>query len=266
LKYRSLALFPVVLALILAAAALALGDRLPTLVVQNEAGKVLALVGCAAAALAFERGDYLRRAWLAIGTCYLLLLVNDGLGASDATAGMGLVRGIVVTVANASSVVGTWMLAHAWSVAGLDEEDDDRRRRHAMLAGAIVLALAITGWPLVNDVRNLASGHLEATVSIASDLGDAIVLALVAPVMHTALAMRGGLLRWPWGLLTVSGLAWLAYDASSGVIDALKIGPGVALVASEALRVLANGYVFGAGVAQRMAVAPGARESVPPPA
>lgn len=265
MKYRSLALFPFLVALVFAGAALAMGDRQSTaLAVQNEAGKALALLGCLAAALAFERGDYLRRAWLLLGGCYALLLVNDAMGAIDSLAGMAVARGLVVTVANASSVAGTWMLARAWSVAGLDEEDDSRSRRRAMFAGAAVLALAITGWSLVHDMRALLDGHIDATVSIASDLGDATVLALVAPVMHTALAMRGGLLRWPWGLLTASGVAWLAYDATSGAIDALHVGPGLALVASEGLRLIANGYVFGAGVAQRMAVAPGERESVPP--
>ena len=101
-------------------------------------------------------------------------------------------------------------------------------------------------------------------MDIASDLGDTIVLALVAPVLHTALAMRGGVLRWPWGLLTLSGLAWLAYDTSSTAITALGAGPGAALVGSEALRLLANANIFGAGVAQRLAVAPTERLSIPP--
>ena len=83
MKYRLLALFPLVIAAVFATAALVLGDRMTTaLVVQNEAGKVLALVGCVAAALAFERGDYLNRAWMLVGACYLLLLVNDGWGPS----------------------------------------------------------------------------------------------------------------------------------------------------------------------------------------
>ena len=265
MKYRTLAVLPWVVAIAFACAALALGDRQSTvLALQNEAGKALALVGCFAAALAFERGDYLRLAWLLLGGCYLLLLVNDGLGVSDATAGMSLARGVVVTVANASSVAGTWMLARAWIVAGLDEEDESRRRRRMMFAGTAVLALAITGWYLVHDLRALLGGNMDASVSIASDLGDCVVLALVAPVLHTALAMRGGLLRWPWGLLTASGVAWLVYDATSGTIDALHVGPGLALVASEGLRLVANGYVFGAGVAQRMAVAPGERGTIPP--
>jgi hypothetical protein len=236
------------------------------LTISNEAGKMLALSGAISAALAFERGEYLNRAWLTFGGCYLLLLVNDALGAAGATGHqMMVVRGLVVVVANACSVGGTWMLARAWSVAGLDDEGDSRTRRRLMFAGAAVLALAITGWPLLKDVQGLLGGEPVALISIASDLGDTFTLALVAPVMHTALAMRGGVLRWPWGMVTLSGLAWLVYDATSSVIDLPRVGPGVALVASESFRVLANGWVFSAGVSQRLAVAPDARSSQVPP-
>ena len=258
MKYRVLALLPLLLVILLAATSLALGDRMPiALSVGNEAGKALALAGAVSAALAFEQGEYLNRAWLTYGGCYLLLLVNDGLEFAGATGPqMQLLRGVVVLVANACSVGGTWMLARAWSVAGLDEEGEARSRRHLMFAGAAILALCITGWPLVQDVRGLVGGKPGSLISIASDLGDTFSLALVAPVMLTALAMRGGVLRWPWGMLTASGLAWIVYDATSSVIDLPRVGPGLALVASESFRVLANGWVFSAGVAQRFAVKP----------
>ncbi len=263
MKYRALALLPLMLVALMATTSLLLGDRMPVaLTISNEAGKMLALTGALSAALAFEQGEYLNRAWLTFGGCYALLLVNDGMGAAGATGRqMMVVRGLVVVAANACSVVGTWMMAQAWTVAGLDDEDETRGRRRAMFAGAAVLALAITGWPLVQDVRGFIGGNPVALISIASDLGDTFTLALVAPVMHTALAMRGGVLRWPWGLVTLSGLAWLVYDATSSVIDLPRVGPGVALVASESFRVLANGWVFAAGVSQRLAVAPDARSS-----
>jgi hypothetical protein len=263
LKYRALAVLPLVMALLMATTSLLLGPRMPVaLAFANEAGKTLALGGAVSAALAFERGEYLNRAWLTFGGCYLLLLVNDSLGAfGPGGQHMLLARGLVVVAANACSVAGTWMLAHAWTVAGLDDEETGRARRRAMFAGAAVLALAITGWALLKDIRALIGGDPGALIDIASDLGDTFTLALVAPVMHTALAMRGGLLRWPWGMVTLSGLAWIVYDASSSVIDLPRWGPCAALVASEAFRVLANGWVFAAGVSQRLAVAPDARVS-----
>lgn len=266
MKYRALALLPLLLVVVVATIALALGDRMPiALTVGNEAGKMLALAGGISAALAFEQGEYMNRAWFTYSGCYALLLVNDAMGAAGLTSPpMMLVRGLVVVAANGCSVGGTFMLARAWTVAGLDEGGAARARRRAMFAGTAILALLITGWPLSQDVRGLIDGHPVALVSIGSDLGDTFTLALVAPVMQTALAMRGGLLRWPWGMLTMSGIAWILYDATSDLVVLWHIGPGLALVASESLRVLANGWIFSAGVAQRLAVAPDERVSQVP--
>jgi hypothetical protein len=267
LKFRVLATLPLLLAVIFAATSLALGDRMPVAIgTASEVGKVFSLAGAIIAALAFERGDYLRKAWLRYGACYVFLLANDALAlVNGAGNGLFVARGLVVTVGNACAVWGTWMLARAWTVAGLEEEGDERRRKRTMFVGAALLSLAITGWPLFADVRLLLGGDPIAVVSIASDLGDILTLALIAPVMHTALAMRGGLLLWPWGLLTLSNCAWIAYDASSGATDHWQLGPGVLLAASESLRVLANGWVLAAGIAQRLAVNPGKHSSQPPP-
>jgi hypothetical protein len=262
MKYRTLALFPLLFAAVFAAVALSTHDHagvVAALRIENELGKVLALVGSFAAAFAFERGDYLRRAWLLGGLCYLLLLVSD---AADWSAIAGalpgrrleLAHGGLAVAANAASVWGTWMLARAWSVAGIDERAS--RGRVALFAAAAVLSLAITGWPLVYDVRVLAGGEFGAAVSISSDLGDTICLALVAPVLLTALALRGGLLRWPWGLLTASGVAWIAYDGVSGVTDALGLDGAGWLVSTEVWRALACGFVFSAGLAQRYSIDP----------
>jgi hypothetical protein len=236
---------------------------------QNELGKFLGLSGCLAAALAFERGDYLRRAWSLVALCYLFLLIGDASGEHRIAAALSaheinLVQGILAVLANLASVVGTWMLARAWSVAGLDEADDVRARRVRYALAALV-SLGLTGWPLFHDLRDLLSGQVDALVSLASDLGDAIGLALVAPVMHTALAMRGGLLRWPWAFLTASGLAWISYDAATAALGALHVTAGPGLVGGESLRAVANGFVLAAGLAQRMAVAPDERPSALPP-
>jgi hypothetical protein len=274
MKFRSFAAFPLVFAVVFAVAALFAGSGglESVLATENEVGKVLALVGCFAAALAFEEGDYLRRAWFFSGLCYLLLLLGDLAGMPFLATHLSvhqvdLAEGSFAVLGNATSVLGTWMLARAWTVAGLEDDDDASRTRGRLLfAAAIAVSLAITGWPLVHDVGALASGDLGATVNIASDLGDTICLALVAPVMHTALAMRGGMLRWPWGLLTVSGIAWIAYDAASGGVELLHVEQARWLIVTEAIRGLACAFFFSAGMAQRIAVAPGARASIPPPA
>ena len=270
MKFRSFVVLPPGFAVAFAVAALlaAGGAFAAVLAAENEVGKLLAMIGGFSAALAFERGDYLRRAWFYTGLCYLFLLLGDVatmplFAAHVSEHQLELVAGACAVLGNATSVLGTWMLAHAWNVAGLDEADDAARARGRLLfAAAVVVALAITGWPFVHDVRALAAGDLGASVNIASDLGDTICLALVAPVLRTALALRGGTLRWPWGLLTLSGVAWLAYDAASGVVELLHVEKARWLILTEALRGLACAFMFSAGMAQRIAVAPGA----PPPA
>jgi hypothetical protein len=263
MKQRLLLGVPVVFAAAVAVVALLVGDaaRPATLAIGNETSKVIALVGCFAAALVFERGDYLSRAWSTAGLCYLLLLVSDAVGTAPIADRMslhqtGAAQGALVVAANVASVIGTWMLARAWSFAGLDASEDGtaRARRRVVFGATIAAAFAITAWPLVHDLRDLASGQLAATVSIASDLGDAICLALVAPLFLTALALRGGLLLWPWALLTGSGIAWLVFDAASGVVAALSVTSARWVVFTEAVRALGCALTMSAGLAQRIAV------------
>jgi hypothetical protein len=264
-SYRALAWLPPAFAAVFAIAGLAVGGGAvgPLLTTENELGKALALAGALVAALAFERGDYLRTAWLFNAAAYALLLAADATGVHPVAHRLTshereAAQGIITLLANAAAVVGTSMLARAWNVAGLGEDEASRARGRWLFAAAAGLALAITGWPLVRDAKALLSGDVNASIAVASDLGDAACLALVAPVMQTALAMRGGVLRWPWGLLAASLLGWLAYDASSGLVDATSAGGGW-LVASEALRALACVYGFAAGLAQRRAVTADAR-------
>jgi hypothetical protein len=269
MKFRSLAMVPLLFAAGLSVVALLAGEHGAgsALIAENELGKMIAAGGCLAAALAFDRGDYLRRAWMYSGLCYALLLLGDlaampAVGSHLGPRALDLVQATLAVLANATSVVGTWMLARAWSISGLDDDDGRARTRRRLLFGAgAVLALLITGWPLAHDVRALAEGDVGALVSIASDLGDALCLALVAPVMQTALAMRGGLLLWPWGMLTISGVAWLLYDAGSSLVEVTHAGAPAFIVATEALRAIACGYVLTAGLAQRQIATGGERLS-----
>jgi hypothetical protein len=227
--------------------------RDPLLVVEIETSKALAIYGCAAAALVFEPGDHLRRAWLLLACCTLLLLGRDVValalhpGPGD-TATFGL-QAALATAGNGCSVVGTWMLARTWRVAGLEGEPDERG--NTLLVLAIVAAVLATGWPVVSDVRSLAHGSVFAVVPLASDLADAAVVVLLAPLAGTALALRGGALLWPWVFLTATGTLWIVFDVTYGAITLTHVDPGTAHVALETLRALATFYAFAAGMAQK---------------
>jgi hypothetical protein len=220
-----------------------------------DASKLLALGGMSAAAVAFERGDYLRRGWGVWAFAYVCFLGRDAMLLARDHVSNGLfegTRGVLVTVGNACVVLGAWTLARMWSVAGLEHPGSSSARR-AIVALAIVAVLLFAGPDLVLDVRELVrtSGvHFDA---LASDIGDMLSLPLIAPVALTALALQGGTLRWPWQLLTTSLVVWLLYDAVYIAPDYLPLPAGTR-DASEVLHVLAGMCAFAAGLAQRKTV------------
>jgi hypothetical protein len=258
-----LALAPVLFAVCFLIAELLVSDQgtlaLPLMRVENETGKVLCMAGAVAAALAFDRGDYLRAAWLFLAACQALLLARDltlipAFSAGGTATGLVVVRGVLVIAANAAAVVGTGMLARAWSVAGLDEAGA-RGKRTALFAATLAAALLVEGWPLIEHAHRLLAGDLGAIVDLASDVGDTISFALVVPVLQTALAMRGGALLLPWALLTIGGLCWISYDVAFGATFARHVIDVTGLrVAAEALRFLGTTFTAAAGLAQRRVV------------
>jgi len=254
-RYRALVGLPIALvACVLAAWGAAPDARASLLVTAVALAKALALGGCVAAALAFEPGDYLRRAWTLLAASTVMLFARDAVAFALPHAGGALwLQGLLATAGNASSVGGTSMLARAWRVSGLEERGE--RAGSGMRVAAAVVALLVTGAPIASDVRALAGGDAFAAVPLASDLADAFVLTLLAPLLQTTLALRGGVLRWPWALLTLGNLLWLVFDATYGVLALLHLTDAGGHMVTEGLRVLATTYTFSAGLAQRWAVA-----------
>jgi hypothetical protein len=258
MKYRILAVAPFLMTAAFAIVALAtIGHPAHAIILrgENEALKVLATLGCLAAALAFERGEYMRRAWGLHSLCFGLLLARDVLY----LAGVGptWLHGVIVLVANAASVVGVFLMARAASEAGL-ELPGSPMKRALVFTGAALISIAICANALIADTRDLMNGSSFAIVGAASDIGDIVSLALIAPVVLTAMAMRGGVLRWPWGLFAASLVFWLIYDAAraffSSTIESVNLGV-------EIFRALACTFTFSAGIAQRFVVSPdGAKE------
>src|SRR5262249_51549704 len=120
----------------------------------------------------------------------------------------------VILIANISSVIGTWLMARAWQVAGLELPGSCAGRATVIFA-AIAIAIVIAGPAVYVDFHNLITGVPVSGVRVASDVGDIISFCLIAPVLLTAVALRGGSLFWPWSLLTASMLRWLFYEGSN---------------------------------------------------
>jgi len=219
---------------------------------EIELVKGLALIGCLAAAFSFNRGEYLRRAWLFMGGCMFFLLLRDltMLPAIESSIeSIDLIQGVLVVLANASVVVGIYMLAQAWRVAGL-ELPGTKGQRWAGLLIAVLLAAALGGPGVINNFIELVGGDAAALTGVAMALGDMISLILIAPVLFTALALRGGLFGWPWWLLTASLVSWLLYDGVLEMGPYLGAGEQTVRSVSEMFRALACMFEFSAGLGQ----------------
>lgn len=179
-----------------------------------------ATLGCVVAALAFDAGDYMRRAWALMGLCYGLLMLNTLLFRSwghaqvrELSMAAALASGLLIIVANLSSVAGTVRIARAWRIAGLDLRVSPAARWGATLV-TLLLALLIVGSTTWQDLQALLGGNWSSLSSAVSDVSDITTLALMAPILLTAFALRGGSLGWPWALLAVSSMGWLLYDGA----------------------------------------------------
>jgi hypothetical protein len=249
MSYRTLAWIPVALAVLLLVTEVLLGAGAEPLVRgEVEVAKVVWLVGALAAARGFERGDYLRRGWLLIAAGVALFLVRDA--TLLASGPLALLRGLLVVAGNVLQVWGVLVLARVWSAAGLD--DAVRGQRRVLFGAAIVAAAVLTGPSIAHDLGSVLTGQLEALPHLASDLGDAAGFVLLAALVRTALALRGGVVFWVWSLLATGQLAWVLFDGArtiTEVIGASSSSPWV-----ECLRVVGASYFCAAGLAQRWVV------------
>jgi hypothetical protein len=222
--------------------------------------KLLATIGAAAAGFRFLPRDYLRSAWLLTAACYAFLLSKDlmfGIGwravPGSFTPSVAWLRAGLTITANIAGAVGALLLARAWQVAGI-VLPGSRAARIAVLAAATALALATAGSATIGDLRAVFQGDIQRVPFIASDLGDIVQLVIIAPVLLTALALRGGLLAWPWTLMAASMISWLLYDAA-GTYGGEYTDANQLRAIEEVFRCLACLFTFSSGVAQRLVMA-----------
>jgi hypothetical protein len=252
-----LVVLPVSAAIAVAVGALALAgsEYLPEFYyVELALVELTGVIGSFAAASRFARADYLRRAWTALGLCSLLLLIGHltlTSGPFSDQSWAPLANGILTVVANAGPIVGTWMLAHAWRVAGLDLPGSVTSR-FALRGLFLALALAAAGAPTVIELRGLLDGHIGHLENLASCVGDIITFSMIAPMLLTAIALRGGHLAWPFALLTASLMSWLCSDALFSLAPLLGASEAHVKVVLELLRALAFTLGGAAGFAQRL--------------
>lgn len=256
MRFRGLALYPLVYAAVFATVAWLLLDSEtldPFADGQRLLLRILAIVGCVAAATVFERGEHLRRAWWLLGLGAILILVRDVLrlpmiDVPSEGRGFGpvMVRSLGVG-SNLASLAGLALLAFTWKKASVSLPGG-RWAAVAVTLVAIALALVLGGPPALKQAQNLAAGNEGALILLVSAAVDILAFALLAPLLLTALAFRGGTIFWPWALLSANIFCWLLYDAAAThpILQPFPL--------TEVFRGLAVNYLFVAGLAQRFAV------------
>lgn len=211
--------------------------------------------GAVLAATTFEPGEPQRPGWLLLSASYLVL-VPGRLLAGATGRGLADLQPRFVDLATAFSttsgllgVLGFVVLARAWRDAGLDVTS--RGSRVLARVAALAAGLALAGPDALDQAPAALGGDLSALGDVLTDLLDITLFVVAVPVLRAALALRSGLVAWPWLLLTVSLLAWLGFDAA--VIWGVGAGLSAreARIVEECMRSLGATGVFAAAIAQR---------------
>ena len=212
------------------------------------------------AAWAFQAGDYLRRAWLLMATCYLMLVfdtlvfgVDSPFRGRDLSATGALVSGTITILANVANISSLIIVGRAWRVAGLTLEVKPSTFI-AIEGGIALVALFLLGPTVVHQLNDAIHDQPDQLHGLASTLGDMVSMLVIAPLLLTAFSFRGGSLAWPWSLLTLSTLCWLGVDGADALGSQFHWSDGTLLLIRDTLRAVASLLQVAAAWAQRDAI------------
>ncbi len=261
MRYRSLALFPILFAIatVVLAASLfsdptsagALGKL--TLGLRFFA-RFVAVFGCLAAMSVFEPGEPTRRGWALLALASALTVLRDLLYRlvfhSQETPMEQGVNAILVVVSNLAQLAAVFLLARAWRAAAIGLASGSTRTRIVTISIAI-LAVIVVGPAILDPVKTIGGGDLTAAPELVASIVDLLSFFLIAPILLTAISLRGSSFSWPCALLAACLASWLFYDAATAYGQGATWG-GVR--ASEIFRHLALNFLGAAGFAQAWVV------------
>lgn len=198
-----------------------------TRVVYSASARIalLALVALTAGLAASRFGwwsEYVGRAWTLFFVGYAVLTTGEVLRRFSPYP---TAAEMCVVVANVALIGAYVVTARSFKAAGLDF-GASRAKKFVVTAIALGLALAICQEALVTNFNALIAGSVSASRFI-SPLADVITFALVAPLLLTAFALRGGQQFWMFALLTIGTVGWMInqgidfiFTVAGGVSDA----------------------------------------------
>jgi len=217
--------------------------------------RILAATGCFCAVSAFDPGDHLRRAWQWLGWGTIAILIRDvirllvpAFQAGNAGPNEQAVLNGLGVLSNLGLLVGIVLLARSWKMAAI-ALPGGRAGSIAVVLITAAIALVVAGPAALDGAKAVAGGDWTSLMKVVSAAVDIVTLCLIAPLLLTAVSLRGGLFSWPWGLVTASQLCWLLYDAAWALSS--TPAPGTyPFPTADIFRGMAENYLFVAGLAQ----------------
>jgi hypothetical protein len=196
----------------------------------------------------FIPSDKLYACWLFVGIGYTLSTIRYSLrlaamirGGADLLPRAALDAMLVLQ--NLAIAIALLMFVLAWRSTGLTTGG------WGLTALGAVMALLVGGYPLVQGFQTRGAD----TVLLISTAGDIVGIALIVPLVMSALALRGGLLMHTWLYLALCEFFWMLYDIWLAVRGRLGIGDRAGVGIEQMIRVAAIMFAFIATVAQRRA-------------
>jgi len=227
MSFRSIAIAAAIGVLIVAALHLLVVPRLgeDSFFWFNAATRtgLLAMVAVAAALAAQRFGwwsEYVGRAWTLFFVEYSVLTISEVLRRTMPDA--ALASEICVVLANLAGIGAYILMARSLSAAGLSYYGSPAKK-YAVIALALILAVALCYSSIVAGFESLTSTE-PSPGRLVSPLADVITFVLVAPLLLTAFALRGGQMFWMFALLTTGTIGWMINQGAGTIVQYLGGG------------------------------------------
>jgi hypothetical protein len=176
---------------------------------------LLALVAFTSAMAANRFGwwsEYVGRAWTLFFVEYALLTASEILRLRSSE----MVFEVCVVLANLAGIGAYVLMARSLRAAGLELYGSPARKVLVTLL-ALILAIALCYSPIVGALEGARSNP----GSLLSPLADVITFVLVAPLLLTAFALRGGQIFWMFAFLTTGTIGWMINQGMAAILRPL---------------------------------------------
>jgi hypothetical protein len=194
-------------------------------------------------------GEYVGRAWTLFLVEYSVLAVNTLLRRRAPSAGLALEATLIV--ANLAGIGAYWLMARSLTAAGL-RYYGSTAKRVAVILLALLLAIVLCQSSILEAWHSIDAGQPQAG-RLVSALADVLTFVLVAPLLLTTFALRGGQLVWVFGFLTTGTIGWMVNQGATSIAHTFGGGDRVARVIRNSGFAMACLFIAAAALTQWLA-------------